>query len=184
MGDVGFFDAFAPVYDYFMPGVDREALLSGVEMTERDVEWVVDLGGGTGRGVRVVEARGKVILDASSGMVRRAGVEGVLGDAARVPFFDCSVDVVIVVDALHHIRCLEGVVEESWRVLREGGVLVVCDFDPGSLRGRLLWFVERVVGMGSVFYSPDEVSGVMIERGFRVSVPRRGFGYTVVGLKP
>lgn len=183
MGDVGWFDFVSPVYDLVMPSVDGEAVERGLGRAERRVDRVVDLGGGTGRAVRVVDASTRVVVDASRGMLMRADAERVLGDARESPLRGSSVDAVLVVDALHHIGRPSVVGGEAFRVLREGGVVVVCDFDPGSLQGRLLAFGERLLGMGSEFYSPGEVVDVLDGEGFDAGVVREGFGYVVVGVK-
>lgn len=183
MGDVRWFDLVAPAYDYVMPAADREALESGLECAERPVERVVDLGGGTGRAVRKVDAPTRVVVDASRGMLERTGVEAVIGDAGRVPLGDSSVDAVLVVDALHHMGSPGDVVGEAYRVLRPGGVLVICDYDPGSLRGRLLAFGERLLGMESEFYRREAVVDALGNAGFGVGLVREGFSYVVAGMK-
>ncbi|MFC7134204.1 MULTISPECIES: class I SAM-dependent methyltransferase [Salinibaculum] len=185
-GDVAPFDRFARLYDFFMPGADRAKLDAGLTRAERPLERVVDVGGGPGRAVRELDAAWRLVVDPAQGMLRQArrhDLQPVQGDGARLPLSTGSVDAVLVTDALHHMGDQHGVLEEAARVLRPGGVLVVREFDPTTLRGRGLVLAERAVGFDSAFYSPDALADDIARTGLRASVVERGFGYTVVGVK-
>jgi demethylmenaquinone methyltransferase/2-methoxy-6-polyprenyl-1,4-benzoquinol methylase len=184
--DVRVFDRFARVYDLLMPGADRTALERGLAAATRPVERLVDVGGGPGRAASALDARTRVVVDAADGMCRQAranGLEAVRGDGARLPLQTASVDAVVVTDALHHMGDHWGVVTEATRVLRPGGVFVVSEFYPTTLRGRALVAAERVVGFDSSFHSPDDLAGMMKGAGLAASVLEPGFGYTVVGRR-
>ncbi|PHQ47741.1 methyltransferase type 11, partial [Halorubrum sp. C3] len=49
IGDVGFFDRVAPLYDLAMPPADGEALAAGLDHAARPIERLLDVGGGSGR---------------------------------------------------------------------------------------------------------------------------------------
>jgi demethylmenaquinone methyltransferase/2-methoxy-6-polyprenyl-1,4-benzoquinol methylase len=184
-GDVAPFDRFARVYDLFMPSADRGTLRRGLDRAERPLETVVDIGGGPGRAVRELEAQRRVVVDPAAGMLRRArshGLDPVRGDGARLPLGTDSADAVLITDALHHIADQRGVLQEAERVLRPGGVLLVREFDPETVRGRALVLAERLVGFDSVFHGPDALAADIAATGLRASVVDRGFGYTVVGV--
>lgn len=186
-GDVAAFDRFARFYDLFAPGVDADEFAKGLARAERPIDRLLDVGGGPGRALDAVDPEIGVVVDAASGMVEQArtnGREAVLGDGARLPVATGSVDAVSVTDALHHIGDQAGLLAEAARVLRPGGVLVVLDFDPTTVRGRLLAGAEHAVGMGSVFRSPTELAEMMAQAGLTPTVIRNGFGYTVVGVVP
>lgn len=192
--DARFFEWGAPVYDLVMPAADRGDLAAGLAAAERPVERVLDVGGGTGRAAsalardtREVAGRDVTVVDASAGMLAEAranGLPAVRGDAARLPFRDDSVDAVVVVDALHHFPDRDGALAEARRVLRPGGVLVVRDFDPETLRGRLLVAAEHAVGFASAFDAPDDCAARLAHAGLDARVLDRGFTYTVVGIEP
>ncbi|MFC6989106.1 class I SAM-dependent methyltransferase [Haloplanus sp. GCM10025708] len=185
-GDVRFFDRFARAYDFVMPSARRAPLREGLALAERDVERVVDLGGGTGRAVRALDVDRPLVVDASRGMLRRAvahGLDAAQADAATLPLRDGTVDAVIVVDALHHVPDRQAALAEAARALADGGVLVVRDFDPGTLLGRLLVSSERVMGMDSTFDGPDALARLVADAGLDAAVLDRGFGYTVAGVK-
>jgi demethylmenaquinone methyltransferase/2-methoxy-6-polyprenyl-1,4-benzoquinol methylase len=177
-----------------MPAADRGDLAAGLAAADRPVERVLDVGGGTGRAARAlapatreVGSRDVTVVDASRRMLAEARDEGLpvlQGDAARLPVRGDSVDAVVVADALHHFPDIEGAFAEARRVLRPGGVLVVREFDPTTLRGRLLVAAEHAVGFQSRFDAPDALAARVAATGLDARVLDRGFGYTVVGVEP
>lgn len=193
MHDVPYFDRFAPVYDLAMPEADASDLDLGLGGAEIPVERVLDVGGGTGRAARafadsaVAGDASVVVVDASRGMLAEARVRGqsvLQADAARLPVPDESVDAVTVVDALHHFPDATVAIREAARVLRPGGVLVVRDFDPETLRGRLLVAGEHLIGFQSTFYGAEDLASELASAGLDARVVDGGFAYTVAGVKP
>jgi len=184
--DIAWFDRFARPYEWLMPGTDPDALAGGLALADRDVERALDVGGGTGRAARVLPTVDTVVVDPAEGMLREArrhGRTAVRGDAAHLPVADESVDAVLVVDALHHVPDQVGALAEAARVLREGGVLVIREFDRATLRGRALVAAEHLVGFDSRFFTPDELVAEVRRAGLDPAVPDRGFGFTVAGVK-
>jgi len=185
-GDLWFFDRIAPIYDLVVPRAGANTLAAALERAERPVERVLDVGGGTGRAARALDAPERVIIDASPGMLARAppGIGRVRGDARRLPVRDASVDAVVIVDAYHHLPGRRAVLREVVRVLAPGGILVVQEFDPSTLRGRLLAAGERLIGMDSRFDPPGDLVAALSEAGLDATVVEPGFAYTVAGTKP
>jgi len=192
-GDVRFFDRVASLYDRLAPVTDPEPLWAGLARADRPVERVLDLAGGTGRAARAIAAPvgpGRApeafVIDASRAMLGRAadrGTAAVQGDAGRLPIRDAAVDAVVVLDALHHLPDPESALAEATRVLRPGGVLVIREFDPATLRGRALVAAERAVGFDSTFRGPDEWATAVSTAGLASTVLDRGFAFTVAGKK-
>ncbi|SMO43071.1 class I SAM-dependent methyltransferase [Halorubrum cibi] len=187
LGDVRFFDRIAPLYDLVMPPASGAALAAGFDRAERPIDRLLDVGGGSGRASAALTGPDITVVDASSGMLRRArtarGLSAVAGDAGRLPFRDGSVDAAMVVDAFHHLPDREAALGEIVRVLAPGGVLVVRDFDPAHPLGRLLVAGEHAIGMRSRFSTPDALATDMAAVGLDPAVVDRGFGYTVSGVR-
>ena len=185
--DVRPFHRFARWYDAAMPGVDADALRSAIDLADRPVRRGLDVAGGTGRAAAGLPEVEWTVVDAAEGMLTRAtgrGIAAVRGDAARLPVRDSSVDAVVVVDALHHVGDQRAAVREAYRVLRPGGVLAIADFDPKTVRGRVVAAAERAVGFGSTFREPTALSADLRRAGFSTLVPEPGFAYVVSGVKP
>jgi demethylmenaquinone methyltransferase/2-methoxy-6-polyprenyl-1,4-benzoquinol methylase len=198
-GDVRFFDRVAPLYDRLMPAARAGPLGDALAVSRRPVSTVLDVAGGTGRAARTLSALvgagddgggltgGRprvVVVDRSMGMLRVARSRGhdcVAGDATRLPVGDDAVDAVTVVDALHHVRDQRALVREARRVVAPGGVVVVADFDPTTLRGSVLAALEDAVGFDSVFSTPDDLARFLEREGMAGRVVATGFGYVVAG---
>lgn len=179
------FDRLARLYELVMPPADGDALRAGLRLAEGAVERGIDLGGGPGRAARAVPEVDWTVVDLAPGMLtraRRAGLAGVRGDATRLPLATDCLDAVMVVDALHHMPAHETVFAEVARVLRPGGVAVVREFDPRTVRGRGLVAAEWLVAFGSTFRTPASLASVMDDAGLAASVVEEGFGYTVAGV--
>ncbi|SFR58728.1 class I SAM-dependent methyltransferase [Halogeometricum limi] len=185
-GDVQFFDRIARLYDAAMPAADADSLRAGLAFARRPVERVLDVAGGTGRATRALARDGPepTVVDFSRGMLERArddGREAVHADAGTLPMRDDSVDAVVVVDALHHLPDPERAVREAARVVVPGGVVVIQEFGPRTLRGRGLVLAERAIGFDSQFWTPDELCDVLERAGLNARIVSGGFEYVVVG---
>ena len=88
----------------------------------------------------------------------------------------------VVVDALHHMADPERVFAAARRVLHPGGVLLIREFDPTTLRGRGVVAAERVVGFDSTFWPPANLADRLAGAGLDARVVEKGFGYTVIGV--
>ena len=101
---------------------------------------VLDIAGGSGAyASRIVRAAPVTVagLDISEELVRQRNedpllTENVVGDMEALPFADESFDVALFVAALHHVPDALVPLREAWRVLRQGGKLLV--YEPCSLR--------------------------------------------------
>lgn len=186
-GDRWFFDRIARVYDLAMPRADAGALRDGLSLADGPVERVLDVGGGTGRAAKAIEAQERIVVDATPGMLRRVppNIGRVLGSATDLPVADGSADAVVIVDALHHLPRHHRVLAESFRVLRPGGVLVVREFNRATVRGRLLEAAEHAIRMESTFRTAEALHARLAAAGFEgVSVLDGGFSCTVAGRRP
>lgn len=188
MGDEWFFDRLAPVYDRLMPPTDRESIETGLDCAAITVETIIDLAGGSGRiARRLVPEYDVTVVDLSRSMLqeaRRHRLDGVEADATRLPIRDDAVDAVVIADAYHHLVRPDVVLAEVVRILAPGGVLVVREFNPATVRGKAVELSERALGWPSEFRTPPALAADLEHAGFDVQVLDSGFGYTVAGVVP
>lgn len=188
MEDAWFFDRFARLYDAVMWTADPRPIEAGINQASIDVETVIDLAGGTGRFARALSPPHDVtVVDLSRPMLAKArdyGIDGVQGDATRLPIPTDAVDAIVIADAYHHFPDPDAVLGDVHRVLRPGGVVVVREFNPTTLRGGLIILAERALGWPAEFRLPGELASDLTAAGFDARILDDGFGYTAVGRKP
>ena len=109
-------------------------------------------------------------------------VKLVVGDCEKLPFEDCSYDVVICCQSFHHYPNVQDFFNSVYRVLRPGGRLILRDMTAAS--APVLWFMNHVempvinlLGHGDVHvYSVNEVRRLCDKAGLRLeSGEKRGF---------
>ncbi|MDQ7008479.1 MAG: class I SAM-dependent methyltransferase [Acidobacteriota bacterium] len=174
----GFFDLVAPVWDSLVGRWAADAVAEALSLTGG--ERLLDLGGGTGRLARRLAPRCRraVVADLSAPMIRRAAERGLGATRARaeaLPFPAASFERVIVVDALHHMGDLQAVAREIARVLTPGGLAVLFEPDPASLRGSWIARLERWTGFGSLFLAGDQLELLFTRQNLAVELDRRSF---------
>ena len=122
---------------------------------------VLDIGGGTGKILSWVAPMVKraVVIDPSPGMIeecKKRGIECVLGKAEQLPFPDRSFDLIMMHDVFHHIGDKEQAIREISRVLAPQGYVVIAEFNPKTLRGWGVVVFEKLLRLGSRFFTPKE----------------------------
>lgn len=165
------FSLMAPIYDFvagFRPTVDLAAYLPDGESFS-----LLDLGGGTGSLEAIPPAcETYVILDRNHGMLaqkaRLPEAFRVRGTSHQAPWSDNTWDVVLLRDALHHMGPAGVVLEEIQRLLRPGGRLILEEFNPTTPMGWTTSKLEWLMGLGSQFYPPDEMKGLLRDAGFSI----------------
>lgn len=170
-----FFDWAAPLFGRFgdrWSPKDLERIAGWLRPYVPEGGLLLDLGGGTGAlAAHLAESlRCRVtVLDATARMLdylpQREDVSGLLGRAEAMPFGDDSFDAVVVSDALHHFRDLDGVVREMQRVVRCGGGVLVLEYDPSGTAVKLAAWGEKLLGEPAMFFTPEELCRFMAKRG-------------------
>lgn len=110
----------------------------------------LDVGGGTGLISSKIGA--EVCLDLSASMLRHAlrhRLHVVQGMAECLPFIDHSFDFVLMSAALCFITNREDALSEAHRVLREGGILLICIIPRDSPWGQ--YYTRKAREPGSIF---------------------------------
>jgi demethylmenaquinone methyltransferase/2-methoxy-6-polyprenyl-1,4-benzoquinol methylase len=158
------FDIISPIYERFGHFDRSHPLLALLELPDKGV--IMDIGGGTGRVARVLSDSGcqVVVVDVSAGMLTRvhgnSGLIPLMADAAALPIQTGSVQRVLIVDALHHIKRQPETIRELCRLLEPGGVGVVVEPDTRVFLVKLIVIMEFILLMGSHFLTAPELLGL------------------------
>lgn len=185
------FTVYAPIYDLFvrLMGVAPVApLLESAKFQAH--ESLLDVGGGTGR-VAIAAApfcKETVVIDPCPAMLQRVPphphIQRVLGRAQDMPFEDERFDIVLCVDALHHIKDAQAAVAEMHRVLRPGGRVLVQEFDVRGWRGKAMMAFEHCFVDNSRFLTPEALESLFKSVGIHGHTQRRSWlEYTFLGVK-
>jgi ubiquinone/menaquinone biosynthesis C-methylase UbiE len=108
------------------PGI-ADALVAGLRSLR--AQSVLEIGAGTGNYTDALTERGLsvVALDRSPAMIEigadKTSAHWILSDASSIPLRTRSVDAIVAVNVLHHLRALPTTLAEFRRVARVGAVL-------------------------------------------------------------
>jgi len=167
------FDKVHIHYDGFMKllGLYRDKEIS--ELLElKGHERILDVGGGTGYLANcLIEKCAEIyVLDESEDMLSHVaegeGIHKIVGDALRMTVENESMDIVILSDIFHHIRDQEKLIDESFRVLKKGGRILIHDFDSRYSKTKLLICFEKILFGRLYFRTIDDVIRLLEKRFF------------------
>ncbi len=178
------FTLMAPYYEWIGGLLNRSPLVKLFQA--RDGQRVLDVGGGTGYLYSLfdhVRFDSWVVLDVNRNMIEQGRKKHpactfVRGSALHLPFGNEQFDRVLIADALHHMPEPNLVLRECRRVLKGNGRFLVEEFDPARPIGGLIEAGEHLAGMGSRFYTPNQLEERARHAGFRnLSTSRRQYLY-------
>lgn len=170
-----------------------------VEQYLKTVEFdsMLDVGCGTGflidllRKSKTADYYG---LDLSPEMIKVAeeklGGEASLtvGSADKLPYEDCSFDVVTCIQSFHHYPYPEKAMREVFRVLRPGGRYIISDTGYGGIKQAVFnkIFLPRMNSGDYAVYSKENIAQMMKKCGFESERAEKisAMIYTGVGRKP
>ncbi|WP_286818800.1 class I SAM-dependent methyltransferase [Desulfobacter sp. UBA2225] len=129
----------------------------------------LEIGAGTGRfaaplgiqiGIEPVESMRKI--------ARQRGVDVLGGRAECLPFKDSSFQLVLMVTVICFVNDIYKTFTESYRVLSDGGTIVIGMIDSGSPLGQtyLKHKQNSLFYKQATFYSVDQILEIMRETGF------------------
>lgn len=165
------FDRVSEHYDNFMKLFNfnkMNEIKNALEL--RGDEVVIDIGGGTGSLAEYISGSCKVVyvLDESKGMLSKVKanpkIVPILGDALDITFDSSSIDVVTMVDVLHHIENQPRLIEEIYRVLKEDGKLLILDFEKNHIKTKILRAFEYILFGKLYFRTSKEVINLIKDR--------------------
>ena len=101
------------------------------------------------------------------------------------PFADGAFTRIVVVDAFHHFASRPAATRELWRVLAEGGRLVIEEPDIRRRAVRAIAFGEWLMRFGSVFWDPPRIAAAFSYLGAKTTVlPNEGYVSHIIIEKP
>jgi ubiquinone/menaquinone biosynthesis C-methylase UbiE len=171
------FGLLAPFYERFIhppQDTDWPALLNLSHS-----QTILDVGGGTGRISQLISGNGHkiVVLDESIKMLGKAQGKGQLHTACGlsecIPFGQQSFDRILMVDAFHHVENQAASGYEMWRVLKEGGRLVIEEPDIRHFSVRLIAVAEKLLLMRSHFWPAEKIANLFEDLPCKLQITRR-----------
>ncbi len=155
------FDILAPFYEALIHPKDPQKLRSLVPYLPQGI--LLDAGGGTGRVSQFLRDKAEqiVIADESFEMLceaqKKEDIQTIQGWIERLPFQNDSFDCIIMVDALHHVASQQETISELWRILKQGGYLIIEEPNINNFRVKLIALVEKLTLMRSHFLTPEQI---------------------------
>jgi len=168
------FDLLAPLYERVIKPKEPKELWRHLDLPISGA--LLDAGGGTGRVAQHMTEKADrvVIADLSCKMLSESqskpGVLPVCAPSERLPFPEGYFSRIIMVDALHHVLNQQATINELWRVLAPGGILVIEEPDIRRLGVKLIALGEKILMMRSHFLSPFRIAQMIRAGDSHVSV--------------
>lgn len=182
------FDFLAPFYDRLLSPPEEGTLLNLLELPEEGV--ILDAAGGTGRIAQLLTGGERLVIvqDYSHKMLLQTKGKGelqaVASETEDLPFPDGSFDRIVIVDAYHHLRDQSKSLGELWRVLNEGGALVIEEPDIRRWPVKFLALAEKLALMRSHFYSPTAIAASLQALGAETRIVTEGANAWIIASKP
>lgn len=132
---------------------------------------VLEVACGTGQGLGYIAMKAKKVVggDYDENIVKRAQdhyqdrVTITRVDAQHLPFDNRSFDVVLCYEAIYYFENPERFVSEARRVLRDGGVLIICTANKNWLGFNPSPYSHR-------YFSAPELHGLLVQHGFQTAL--------------
>ena len=181
------FDLLAPLYDRIIRPPEEFRLKEIANLPTKGR--LLDAGGGTGRiaGRLLDQVDGIVIADSSLKMLALAHDKGDFGTVGshteKLPFTDGSFARIIVVDAYHHLTDQGASLTELWRVLADGGRLVIEEPDIDRFAVKLIAIAEKMALMRSHFERADTIAEKLVDLGAEATIERENHAVWIIADK-
>jgi ubiquinone/menaquinone biosynthesis C-methylase UbiE len=156
------FKILAPFYEKFIPSKYSEDLIKRAGLPVDGL--LLDAGGGTGRISKTLKGfvSKVILLDLSFDMLRQAkdhqDIFLINSTTETIPFGDGQFQIILLIDAFHHVLSQEITVRELWRVLKPGGSFIIIEPDVNLTIVKLVALIEKLALMRSHFRKPEDIA--------------------------
>ncbi|MFQ5941232.1 MAG: class I SAM-dependent methyltransferase [Nitrososphaerales archaeon] len=169
---------------------NRSLLLDIMDPKPEDI--LLDIGGGTGllaqmfaeicKEIYVLDPEAKKLTYA---IKKRKAMRFIHGSADLIPVRDDYFSKIMGIVSFHHFPDQNSALNEMKRVLNPNGLLVLNEFDPSTLRGKLVNFHEnKLMNMNCKYYPPSQLNDKFTEHGYKeISIIPSPIGYFLTAMK-
>lgn len=174
------FDKQAETYDIDKNGKHARSIYSYIidKLSDMQFSNVLDVGCGTGEILNTIKTLYPAVslfgIDISKEMLKQAEEKGLnnsrlfLGDAECLPFENEKFDLLICTDSFHHYPNPQRALDEFYRVLRKGGILLLADFwKPFPIRQLMNLFIPYSNEGDVKIYSKTEIINFLEQSCFK-----------------
>lgn len=155
------FKIFAPIYDRVFGIKDEDELVNLAALENPSI--ILDVGGGTGRASLLFldDHHSVYVVDESLNMLREArkkGLNCVNAVSEKLPFRTNRFDLILMVDAFHHVADHTKTLKELTRMTSSAGMAILEEPDIQHWFVKLIALVEKLLLMRSQFHTPDWIA--------------------------
>lgn len=174
------FDRQAETYDIDKNGKHARSIYSYIidKLSDMQFSDVLDVGCGTGEILSIIKTLYPAVslfgIDISKEMLKQAEEKGLnnsrlfLGDAENLPFENERFDLLICTDSFHHYPNPQRAIDEFYRVLKAGGILLLADFwKPFPFRQLMNLFIPFSNEGDVKIYSKNEIIKFLEQSNFK-----------------
>ena len=174
------FDSQAETYNIDKNGKHARSIYPYIidKLSDMQFSNVLDVGCGTGEILNIIKTLYPAVslfgIDISKEMLKQAEEKGLnnstlfLGDAENLPFENERFDLLICTDSFHHYPNPQRAIDEFYRVLRVGGILLLADFwKPFPFRQLMNLFIPFSNEGDVKIYSKNEIIKFLEQSNFK-----------------
>lgn len=131
---------------------------------------VLEVACGSGQGLGYLAKKAKKVVGgdidednlkfAQQHYKNRKGIELIILDAHQLPFDNESFDLVILYEAIYYLKYPQHFMKEVWRILRKGGILLICTVNKD-------WYEFNPSPYSYRYFSAPELYNLFRDEGFQ-----------------